>query len=212
MIHELRTYGVLPNQAAQYVEHSGTVGRAIRGDRFGTLIGYFTTDVGPLNQVVHIWEYEDMAARSAARAGLARDPRWTGEYLPLSGPLLTWQENMILLPVDWLPLRSVTGMGIYELLVNRLRPGQTGAYLKALQEAMPARETHSAPVGFWTTEIGPLNSFVALWPYRDLQHRAQVRAAAGADPAWQAGVARLAPFLQAQESKILVPTSFSPLR
>jgi hypothetical protein len=103
-------------------------------------------------------------------------------------------------------------MGIYELLVNRLRPGQTGAYLKALQEAMPAREKHSAPVGIWTTEIGPLNSFVALWPYRDLQHRTQVRAAAAADPAWQAGVARLASFLQAQESKILVPTSFSPLR
>jgi hypothetical protein len=32
-----------------------------------------------------------------------------------------------------------------------------------------------------------------------------------ADPGWQAVIAQLYPLIQAQESKLLVPTSFSPL-
>ena len=82
---------------------AGSIGRPIRGDRYGKLLGYWSTELGPLNQVVHLWEYPDLAARAAARAGLARDERWTKEYLPVSGPLLESQENMILTPFDWAP-------------------------------------------------------------------------------------------------------------
>jgi NIPSNAP len=212
MIHELRTYTVKPGKVAQYVEQSGTIARPIRGDRYGKLVGYWSTELGPLNQVVHLWEYEDLAARAAARAGLARDERWVREYLPVSGPLLDAQDNMILVPFEWAPFRPTNGMGIYELRVYRLHPGKAAAYGEAMREALPIREKHSAPVGYWLVEIGPLNSVVHLWAYRDLAQRAEVRRALGADAAWQAAVGRLMPLLQTQESKILLPTSFSPLR
>ena len=42
--------------------------------------------------------------------------------------------------------------------------------------------------------------------------RAEVRKAAAADPAWQEVLARVQPLIQAQESKVLIPASFSPLR
>jgi NIPSNAP len=61
-------------------------------------------------------------------------------------------------------------------------------------------------------EIGPLNSVVHLWGYRDLAHRAEVRKALAADASWQAAVGRLMPLLQSQEATILVPTGFSPCR
>ena len=99
MIHELRRYQIKPGKLADYVEKSGSIGRVVRGDRFGKLLGYWSTELGPLNQVVHLWEYPDLAARATARAGLAKDERWTKEYLPVSGPLLETQENMILTPV-----------------------------------------------------------------------------------------------------------------
>ena len=79
-------------------------------------------------------------------------------------------------------------------------------------QAMPVREQYSTPVGVWSTEIGPLNMVVSLWAYRDATHRAEVRAAALGDPAWQAFVQKATSLLQAMEAKLLVPAPFSPLR
>ncbi|HEV8676462.1 MAG TPA: NIPSNAP family protein [Methylomirabilota bacterium] len=212
MIHELRTYTIQPGKAPEYVELAGSVGRPIRGDRFGKLLGYWSTDVGPLNQVVHLWEFADVAARAQARAGLARDERWTKEYIPRSQTLLVAQENMLLTPVDWYPLKPATGMGIYELRIYRFQPGKVAEWARLAQEALPLREKHSSPVGFWQTEVGPLNTVVHLWPYRDAQHRAEVRKAVAADSGWQGIISKLYPLLLAQEARLLVPTPFSPLK
>ncbi len=211
MIHELRTYTIQPGKLAEYVELAGSVGRPIRGDRFGKLVGYWTTEHGMLNQVLHLWEYADLAARAAARAGLAKDERWTKEYVPRSQALLVAQENMILAPADWYPLRPASGMGLYELRAYRLYPGKLAAWMALFQAGLPARAKYSAPVGVWSVEIGPLNSVAHLWGYRDANHRAEARKAAAADPVWKDTVAKLGPLMQVMESKLLVPTGFSPL-
>jgi hypothetical protein len=211
MIHELRTYTIQPGKAPEYVELAGAVGRAIRGDRFGKLLGYWSTELGPLNQVIHLGEFADVAARAEARAGLAKDERWTKEYIPKSQALLVAQENMLLTPVDWYPLKPASGMGVYELRTYRFQPGKIAEWARLAREGLPVREKHSSPIGFWQTEVGSLNSIVHLWPYRDAQHRAEVRKAVAADARWQGIVARLYPLLQTQEAKLLVPTPFSPL-
>jgi hypothetical protein len=212
MIHEFRRYTIKPGKLASYVETSGSIGRPIRGDRYGKLLGYWSTELGPLNQVVHLWEFSDLAARAAARAGLAKDERWVKEYLPASGPLLDAQENMILVPFDWAPFRPTTGMGVHELRVYHLHPGKVAAYGEVMREALPIREKHSSPVGYWFVDIGPLNTIVHLWGYRDLAHGGVVRRALAADAPWQAAASRLAPLLQSQTATILVPTSYSPCR
>ena len=212
MIHELRTYALHPGKVGQYLGYAETLMRPIRGDRFGRLLGYWSTELGALNQIVHLWEFGDLAARTAARQGLAKDERWVKEYLPVGQPLLQSQETMILTPVDWYVIRPSAGMGVYELRSYRTHPGKTAEWLARLGEAMPAREKYSAPVGVWSTEIGPLNTVVSLWAYRDAAHRAEVRAAALGDPAWQAFVQQTTPLLQVMEAKLLVPAPFSPLR
>jgi hypothetical protein len=211
MIHELRTYDVQPGRAGEYCELSAAVGQPIRGDRYGKLVGYWTTEHGRLNQVVHMWEYADVAARAQARAGLAKDDRWVTEYIPRGQPMLVSQENMLLLPFDWYPLHPATGMGVYELRIYRLRPGKVAEWGRLVQAALPIREKYSSPVGFWQVEVGPLNTVVHIWPYRDLQHRAEVFKALGAEPAWAEFRTTYYPLVQAQESKILVPARHSPL-
>ena len=211
MIHELRTYTVTPGKLAEYVALSGSIGRPIRSDRFGKLVGYWSTELGPLNQVVHLWEFADLAARTAARAGLAKDERWVKEYLSVSTPLLRAQENMILAPAEWYPLRPTSGMGVYELRVYRLHPGKVAEWMGHYRAGLAARETYSSPVGVWSTEIGPLNTVVHLWAYRDVAHRAEVRKAASGDGVWARTVAALAELTQYQETTLLVPTPFSPL-
>jgi hypothetical protein len=103
-------------------------------------------------------------------------------------------------------------MGVYELRSYRTHPGKTAEWLARFGEAMPVREKYSAPVGVWSTEIGPLNTVVSLWAYRDATHRAEVRAAALGDPGWQAFVQKATSLLQVMEAKLLVPAPFSPLR
>ena len=67
-------------------------------------------------------------------------------------------------------------------------------------------------IGAFTVDVGALSSIVQLWAYDNYAERERRRAELQADPAWKAFLARLQPLLHTQENRILVPTSFSPLR
>jgi hypothetical protein len=55
MIYELRTYTVKPGTIGDMVKAASTVSRDIRKDDYGKLQGYWSTEIGPLNQVMHMW-------------------------------------------------------------------------------------------------------------------------------------------------------------
>lgn len=100
---------------------------------------------------------------------------------------------------------------IYEQRIYQMKPGSAGAFLKVYEEEGLAIITQYAKlVGCWTSESGVLNSVVFLWAYEDFGHRTAQRAKMGADPAWQAFVPKILPFLVHQESRFLLPTAFSP--
>lgn len=68
-------------------------------------------------------------------------------------------------------------------------------------------------IGFFVTEIGPLHQIVHLWSYDNLAHRESARAKMLQDPDWHKFVAgQPKGALISQETKIMVPTAFSPLK
>lgn len=67
-------------------------------------------------------------------------------------------------------------------------------------------------VGAFTTEIGALSTYTSLWSYADFAAREERRAALQARDDWKAFLAKLTPLIHTQQNRILVPTSFSPLR
>ncbi len=67
-------------------------------------------------------------------------------------------------------------------------------------------------IGAFTVDIGDLSSIVQLWGYESFAEREQRRAQLQADPAWKELLTRLTPLLHTQRSRILIPTSFSPIR
>lgn len=67
-------------------------------------------------------------------------------------------------------------------------------------------------VGAFTVDIGDLSSIVQMWAYDSLAERGRRRAELQADPQWRALLPRLTPLIHTQRNRILVPTSFSPLR
>jgi hypothetical protein len=67
-------------------------------------------------------------------------------------------------------------------------------------------------IGAFTVDIGDLSSIVQLWGYDDFAERERRRAQLQADETWKEFLSRLTPLIHTQKSRILVPTSFSPIR
>ena len=128
--------------------------REIRGDNFGKLEGYWSTEIGPLNQVMHLWSYSDLNERARLRAELAKNARWTGEYVPLIRPFLVRQEVRLLNAIKP-PVAPASTGNIYELRNYRAKAAaRPGNGLTAFTAALPAREKYSKIVGLWQTETG----------------------------------------------------------
>ena len=71
-LYEMRTYTVQVGKLAEVVAHYKDEGWPIlEKEGFGAnLIGYFITDTGTLHRLVHIWKFDDDAARRAHWARL----------------------------------------------------------------------------------------------------------------------------------------------
>jgi NIPSNAP len=67
-------------------------------------------------------------------------------------------------------------------------------------------------VGAFTTDVGALSTYTSLWRYASYAEREERRARLQADEAWKAFLAKIQPLIHTQANRILVPTSFSPLR
>jgi NIPSNAP protein len=80
-------------------------------------------------------------------------------------------------------------------------------------EGIPMQERYLGTlVGVFTTDIGALSTFTAIWAYHDYADREKRRAELQADDAWRAFLAKIQPLIHTQQNRILIPTSFSPLR
>lgn len=98
---------------------------------------------------------------------------------------------------------------IYELRTYDIRPGTVPEVEQRFADAIEVREKYSQLVGFWHTELGSLNQVLHLWAYEDLNERTRIRAEAVKEETWPP---RVSEFCVRQESKILVPSSFSRLQ
>jgi hypothetical protein len=67
-------------------------------------------------------------------------------------------------------------------------------------------------IAVFTTDIGALSTYTSLWGYDNFTEREERRARLQADDQWKAFLAKIQPLIHTQHNRILVPTSFSPLR
>ncbi len=67
-------------------------------------------------------------------------------------------------------------------------------------------------LGAFTTDVGALSTYTSMWSYESYAERERRRALLQADERWQAFLAKIQPLIHTQANRILVPTSFSPIR
>jgi hypothetical protein len=102
MLVDLRRYTIVPGQLKPYLAIYEAQGLPVQRRHLGDPLGYFITEVGQLNQVVHLWGYEDFADRQRKRGAMEKDPEWTAyKQKTAEGRFIHNQENQLLISAPW---------------------------------------------------------------------------------------------------------------
>lgn len=90
-----RIYRIRPRRMREFIEVFDRLAMPILLDTLGHPIGFHVAEVGPLNEFVHLWAYEDLA--DYERRCRARDAHpGFREYLAASEHLIESQETRLL--------------------------------------------------------------------------------------------------------------------
>lgn len=99
----LRYYTIAPRKMAEFLDVFDRLAMPVLIRTLGAPIGFYTSTVGTLNQVVHLWAYEDMADMERRWQARDADPDFP-EYLRASAHLVIAQEDRL---VKATPLASL---------------------------------------------------------------------------------------------------------
>ena len=66
------------------------------------LMGYYSSVVGPQNQVVHLWRYDSLADMEHKRAARDADPDWL-DFQKRTEGLVLMQEDKVMKPAPFSP-------------------------------------------------------------------------------------------------------------
>jgi len=205
MIYEIRTYGITPGSLAEVEKRFGE-GYEHR-KKYSELTAFWHTEIGPLNEIVHVWGYRDLAERARIRGEAAKDPNWP----PKIREFIRTMRSEIVTPFSFVPEVRPGRVGpIFELRYYTLKPGTLPDVASGWEAKLPERMKLSPVVLAGGVEFGQANGFVHIWAYSSLDQRAQVRDEARKKGVWPppGGPDRLL----TQENKILLPAAFSPLQ
>ncbi|MBF3851495.1 NIPSNAP family protein [Burkholderia pseudomallei] len=205
MIFEMRTYLLRPGTVA---EAERRFEKALPHRlQFSKLAGFWHTQSGLLNQIIHIWPYESIQHRMTARAEAVK----TGEWPPKLRDLLLDMESRIVVPAAFSPPLEPHNYGrCYEICIDSHLPGGPDLVAANWNEAITHRTALSPLVVCGRTEIGPLNQWIHIWAYEDVADRERVANILAKDGSWPP--AQSCEKLVRQESLLVAPASFSALK
>ncbi len=103
MIYEMRTYDVKPGLLNAYLTLFNDVGLPERKPH-NNLVGFWTTETGTLNQVVHIWRWDSLDQRAVLRSALLKNAKWAQDFLPVAMPMLDRMTSVFMNPTSFSPL------------------------------------------------------------------------------------------------------------
>jgi hypothetical protein len=107
MIIEERIYVLHTGVAlSDYMEAYEGIGLPAQRRILEGFLGYFVSEIGTLNQLVHLWAYTDLEDRRVRREALALDEDWQ-RCLKIIRPMIMTMENKILLPTKFSPIRTL---------------------------------------------------------------------------------------------------------
>ena len=207
MIYEARTYRLKPRAVPEFME---TFGKAYqKRQTLSKLSGFFYTEIGTLNEVVHIWPYKDQNERDKKKARAIGNKKYA--WPPKVKHLIEDMRADVCIPAPFCPVMASGALGpIFEWREYQILPGMMDTVYRNWGKVLEKRLALSPLVMAMHIDAGSLNRFIHIWGYESLEHRAAVRAEAVAKGFWPPRGSRET--LKAQQNKILLAAPFSPVR
>lgn len=202
MIFEMRTYRLQPGTLATVEERfAKALAERVKVSPLGA---FFHTEVGPLNQIIHIWPYDDLAHRTRVRS--ENIPGWPPEIREF----IVEMESKIVVAAPFSPAFTPRRLGnLYEIRSYTMQPGAAPTVIERWAERIEARTRLSPLAACGYTDLGPLNQWIHIWAYQDANERFRIREESRKDGNWPPATRGM--FVR-QENALVVPASFSPLR
>jgi hypothetical protein len=94
-IVDMRTYTIRPRGLPEYLKLFEDMALPVMVRYIGPPIGYYISEIGALNQVVHLWGFDSLADMETRRTARNADPEWP-IYLAASAHLVMAQEDRII--------------------------------------------------------------------------------------------------------------------
>jgi hypothetical protein len=112
MFVEQRLYTFAPGKVAEFHRLYDAEGRAAQERHLGPPVGYYYSEIGPLNQMTSLWAYATLDERVERRDRLFKDPDWIS-FLQKARPLVVTQETRILKPASFFNdrLKAIVELG-----------------------------------------------------------------------------------------------------
>lgn len=214
-VNELQVHCVKPECMEEYLKQYNEFQKMVHEKDWGAkLVGSFTVEVGDQDEAIHIWEYDGgYPALNNATVKYRTDKDFI-EFRIQRNKMLRSRRNQILLRFSFWPRETPDSSvsHIYELRSYVLKPGTMIEWGNNWARGIQNRRTNNEAVAGFFSSIGNLYTAHHLWAYEDLQTRKETREAAWQRPGWDECVAYTVPLIRHMQSRILIPTPFSPLQ
>ena len=206
MIFEMRTYLLKPGTVPQAEE---AFAKQIEArTKLSRLAGFWRTEVGALNQIIHIWPYKDISERDAIRAEAVRSGVWP----PKISDFVVEMETKILYAAPFSPHFEPGQHGTcYEFRSYTYGAGAIPKVMESWGKHIGERVKVSPLIFAGYTEIGPLNQWVHVWAYKNMGERERLRGLAMKPGSWPPPRAE-GVVMHRMQNTFAVPAAFSPLR
>lgn len=205
MIYEIRTYRLAPGSVAEVEKRFGEAYQHRK--KYSPLIAFWHTEIGPLNEIVHVWPYADVAERARVRAEAAKDAGWP----PKIQEFIVGMTSEVLVPFSFLPELRPGKLGpIFEMRYYTIKAGTLPGLQKRWESHIGARIKLSPVVLAGHVEFGEANRFIHIWGYESLDQRMAIRERARETGVWPPPGG--GDTLLTMANKIMLPAAFSPVQ
>ncbi len=204
MIYEFRTYqistGSLNNVLDKFRE------KINERNKISKIGAFWYTEIGPLNEIIHVWPYDDMEHRNRSREQAIKEKVWP----PDSGKYMVSMNTEFWKPVSFSPQWKERHIGpFFEMRIYTFPYNEIDKMLTSWEKKIDARNKLAPLVGAFISEVGDVNKFMHIWAYKSLQHRTEAREKF-ASIGWPPKSESKPPVKM--ENKIVLPSDFSPIQ
>ncbi|XP_035229233.1 protein NipSnap homolog 3A-like [Stegodyphus dumicola] len=166
-IYEIRTYTIHPKDYKEYMKF--TEDNFHLRFKHSKLFGFWSTEFNALNEIVHIWEYDNHDHCAKVRQDLSADTEWQSNYVNKVVPMLISETNATTMLLPWSIITLPCRPGVYELQIFNMN-SHTDIWdgrLKAAMElsSLKLKSFNSVLIGCFISVFDSQNTVHALWQH-----------------------------------------------